>query len=117
MGRMWIWLLACSNKANPEPAHAEPTTQEARKAPDCSALESTLARLAQGEEMSGLNRDDAGRVQVVIEPEVDGLPDSFEEELRAGGMVQGWSAPGDLCQLAATPGVTRVRPPAMASPK
>lgn len=104
-GAMWICLLACT-KANPEPA-----------VEDCSALSSELTRLAGGETVPGIDLDKAGRVQVVVEPDVADLPASFDEEVRAGGMVQGWVRPAELCVLAGAAGVEGVRTPVRASPK
>lgn len=104
---MWICLLACTKATPPAPPPVS----------DCSDLDSGLARLAAGEEVSGFTLDDAGRVQVVVEPDVETLPAVFDEELRAGGLVQGWVLPADLCAVADAAGVTKVRPPIVASPK
>ena len=108
---MMLWLLvSCSCR---KPAESE-------VAGDCSALSSSLQRLHAGEDVAGIDVDDKRRVQVVVKGDFDkpkGSASGFDEELRAGGLAQGWIPVSQLCALADTPGVTEVRVPDRASPK
>ena len=102
---MLFWLLASCSCRKPVEASAG----------DCSALSDSLQRVHAGEEVAGVAVED-GRVQVVVAGDFD-APKGFEEELRAGGLTQGWVLTSQLCVLADSPGVTEVRPPERASPK
>jgi hypothetical protein len=96
---------------------AAPTTGE-KVPPPCDGLDGALSRAAAGD-TAGLELDAQGRVQVTYEfskPPAR-LPDGFEQEMAAMGHGQGWCPPAQLCALAGTEGISRVRTVRRASPK
>jgi hypothetical protein len=111
-----VLVLACGGKDS-KPAPAPPAGSGRKGAASCEGLPGDLAAAAAGD-TGRVTLDADGRVTVTVEVGADAtLPRSFHEDKRAMGHVQGRVAPSDLCALAATPGVLRVRTPRMASPK
>jgi hypothetical protein len=125
--------LADDPDAEPEPAPeaaeapgAEPTPPAqpalpvpgAKASPPCDGLDAALGRAFAGD-TAGLALDAEGRVQVTYEfsSVPQSLPDGFVHETSAMGHGQGWCPPALLCELAATPGIDRVRTVRRASPK
>ena len=103
---MLFWIVAACCHKPTEPAAAG----------DCSALSDSLRRVHAGEDVPGVAIDGKQRVQVVVNGEFKGSS-SFDEEVRAGGLVQGWVPVSALCEVADSAGVTKVRVPERASPK
>lgn len=109
--------LACGGKDS-KPAPAGPAPGGKKTAPAaCDGLPADLAAAAQGD-TSKVDVDADGRVQVALE--LGGgavLPNYFLVEAQAMGHAQGRVKPDELCELAATKGIIRVRTPRKASPK
>jgi hypothetical protein len=86
--------------------------------PPCDGLSGELSAAVAGN-TAGLELDDQGRIHVTYEftsaPEQ--LPAGFEHETSAMGHGQGWCPPAELCALAGTAGISRVRTVRRASPK
>ena len=118
-------------ESEPAPQAAEPAVIEAtaptqatlpapsgKAPPPCDGLDAALARAVAGD-TTGLELDAEGRVQVTYEfssaPEQ--LPSGYVHGTSAMGHGQGWCPPALLCDLAATPGIDRVRTVRRASPK
>jgi len=86
-----------------------PLQSQAKPALPCAGLDSGLARAALGD-CAGLALDEEGRLRVVVESEGPvALPQDFLLEVEAGGLIQGLLPPEQLCALAASDGVSRVR--------
>ena len=83
---------------------------------DCSALSDALSRVHSGEQVTGIDVDPERGVQVVVEGDFK-APKVLTVEVEAGGLTQGWVPVSQLCVLADTAGVTKVRVPERASPK
>lgn len=114
----------------PEPTEGPSTTSTApteatlpapggkKSPPPCDGLDASLARAVAGD-TAGLELDAEGRVHVTYEfsnvPEQ--LPGGFINETTAMGHGQGWCPPAELCALAGTAGIDRVRTVRRASPK
>ena len=109
-------LPKASSRATPPSVVLIPPRDKSAKA-GCAGLSGDLQGATRGD-TAGLRVDDAGRVQVTVETSGDvSWPDSFVEDKAIMGLVQGWSPPLDLCDLATSPGVVRVRSPHRATPK
>jgi hypothetical protein len=101
-------------EAAPQPTLPTPS---AKTPPPCEGLSGDLAKAAGGD-TAGLALDADGRVQVAWEfTGSPALPQGCEQETAAMGHGQGWCDPAQLCALAGTDGITRVRTPRRASPK
>ena len=112
-----VQTAAPAAPSTPAPSTAGLTPPPSKKAAGCPGLSGDLTKAAAGA-TKGIPLDDAGRVQVTVETDGDvSWPASFVEEKSAMGRVQGWCPPADLCALAGTAGVVRVRRPHLASPK